>query len=279
MESRKRMVRASMKSARSADGTRIGFDLVGDGPPIIVVAGATQYRAIDQSTPQLAALLASHFTVCSYDRRGRGDSGDTLPYAVDREIEDLAAMIAEVGGSASLFGMSSGGALALEAAASGLEITRLAVYEPPFLVNDAGPRPPADHQHQLAMLAADGRPGDAIEYFITKVVGMPEDVIASVRAAPVWPGLERVAHTLAYDAAVMGDYSLPTDRLLSVPVPTLVINGGSSDPRLGRAARALWEFLPDVQHRVLEGQTHDVAPQALAPVLRDFFALPALAAG
>jgi pimeloyl-ACP methyl ester carboxylesterase len=266
-----------MHTTHSADGTAIAFDLIGEGPPLVIVGGATQHRAIDRSTPQLAAMLAPSFTVCNYDRRGRGDSGDTPPYAVERELEDLAALIAELGGGASVFGMSSGGALALEAAAAGLAIERVAVYEPPYMVDPAAPRPPAEHRERLAALARSERPGDAVEYFITKVVGMPAEVVAPLRQSPIWPALVRVAPTLAYDAAIMGDYSLPAERLAAIGIPTLVINGERSDPRLRRAARALWEVLPDVQHRVLEGQTHDLAPGAVAPLLQEFLAARAVA--
>jgi pimeloyl-ACP methyl ester carboxylesterase len=260
-----------MEKIQSRDGTPIAFDRTGEGPAIILVGGAFQHRAIDSETAQLAALLSPHFTVFHYDRRGRGDSGDTPPYAVEREIEDLAALIDEAGGSAAAFGMSSGGVLALEAARS-LPITKVAVYEPPFMVDEGGLRPPADHQEQLTELAASGRRGDAVEFFMTKVMSMPDEAVAPMRSAPMWPALEGVAPTLAYDSAVMGDFSLPAERLASVAAPTLVINGGDTDPRLRRAARALWAVLPDVQHRTVEGQTHQVAPEALAPVLEEFFA-------
>ena len=267
-----------MQTIRSSDGTPIVFDLIGFGPPLVLVGGAMQHRAIDRSTPELAELLAPDFAVCVYDRRGRGDSGDTLPYAVEREVEDLAAVIDELGGTASVFGMSSGGAHALEAAASGLPIDRLAVYEVPYMVSADGARPPRDHRERLAALAGSGRPGDAVEFFLTRVIGMPAAVVEPMRETPIWPALERVAPTLAYDAAVMGDYSLPVERLTSVTPPTLVLNGDRSDPRLRAAARALWAVLPDVEHRVLAGQTHEVAPSALAPPLAEFFgaAVPAV---
>jgi pimeloyl-ACP methyl ester carboxylesterase len=261
---------ASVPKVRSRDGTTIAFDRTGDGPPIIFVGGAFQQRS-DQSMAQLAALLAPRFTVFNYDRRGRGDSGDTGPYAVEREVEDLEALITEAGGSAFVFGMSSGGVLALEAARR-LPITKLAVYDPPFMVDDSGPRPPADHEAQLTELVSSGRPGDAAEFFMTNVIGMPTEAVAPMRSAPIWPALEQVARTLPYDAAIMGDYSLPAERLKSVTVPTLVIDGEGSDPRLRRAARALWTVLPDVQRRTLEGQTHEWAPEILAPALEAFFA-------
>jgi pimeloyl-ACP methyl ester carboxylesterase len=256
---------------QSRDGTPIAYDRWGEGPPLIVVGGAFQSRAFDFGTAQMAVMLSPRFTVYHYDRRGRGDSGDTLPYAVEREIEDLAAMIDEAGGSAAVFGSSSGGVLGLEAART-LPITKLAVYEPPYMLDTEELRPPADHGERLGELISSGRRGDAVEFFMTKVTGMPRDAVAPVRETPAWPALEDMAPSLAYDAAVMGDYSVPTERLASVTVPTLVVNGENTDARLRRTARALWSILPDVRHRALEGQTHDVSPDALAPVLDEFFA-------
>ncbi|MGH2993395.1 MAG: alpha/beta fold hydrolase [Solirubrobacterales bacterium] len=260
----------SVAKVHSRDGTAIAFDRSGDGPAIIFVGGAFQQRS-DRGMAQLAALLAPRLAVFNYDRRGRGDSGDTEPYAVEREVEDLDALMTEAGGSAFVFGMSSGAVLALEAARR-LAVTKLALYEPPFMVDDSGPRPPADHEARLTELVSSGRRGDAAEFFMTKVVGMPAEAVAPMRSAPMWPALEELAPTLVYDAAVMGDYSLPAERVAAVTLPTLVINGERSDPRLRHAARALWTVLPDVRHRTLEGQTHDWAPETLAPVLEEFFA-------
>jgi pimeloyl-ACP methyl ester carboxylesterase len=257
------------EQVRSEDGTEIAVDRTGDGPAVILVGGAFQARS-DNVMVALAELLAPDLTVFNYDRRGRGDSGDVAPYSVEREIEDLEALIAEAGGAADVFGMSSGAVLALEAAQR-LPITKLAVYEPPYMVDEGGPRPPEDHQARLAELVSSGRPGDAVEFFTVDVVGMPREAVAGMRGSPMWPALEELAPTLVYDAAVMGDYSLPRERIASVAIPTLVINGERSDPRLGRAARTLWSVLPDVCCRTLEGQTHDVAADALAPVLEDFF--------
>ncbi|HKG94493.1 MAG TPA: alpha/beta hydrolase, partial [Gemmatimonadaceae bacterium] len=217
----------SATQVRSSDGTLIAYERCGSGPPVILVDGALCSRAFGPM-PKLAPLLAGHFTVFTYDRRGRNDSGDTPPYAVDREVEDLDALIDEAGGSALVCGISSGGALALRAAASGSRITRLAVYEPPFMVGEGGHRPPADHEAQLARLASAGRRADAVKYFMTRVVGMPALLTLPMRLMPMWSKLEAVAHTLAYDAAVMGDYSLPTERAASVTVPTLVIAGAGS---------------------------------------------------
>ena len=218
-----------MNTVQSKDGTTIAFDRSGEGPAVILVGGAFQHRAIDPRTAQLAALLARHFTVIHYDRRGRGDSGDTAPYAIEREVEDLEALIKEAGGSAFVFGMSSGGAFALEAAAQGAAITKLALYEPPFIVDDSRPPLPEDYVERLAELVSAGRRGDAVEYVMTKSVGMPPEAVAPMREAPFWPAFEAVAHTLAYAGPLMHGLShgraLPLTPGASVAVPTPVISG------------------------------------------------------
>ena len=259
-----------MKKVTSKDGTPIAFDQSGKGPGLILVGGAFQYRAGDARTTELAELLAKHFTVFHYDRRGRGDSGDTLPYAVEREIEDLDALIKEAGGSAYLFGMSSGAALALEAAARGLAINKLALYEVPFST-DPNDRPAAKtYSNQLAVLLAEGRRGDAVALAMTRF-GTPPEAIAGMRQSPGWSSLEAVAPTLAYDDAIMGDGSVPVVRLKSVTVPTLVIDGGASPVFMHDAAQATADALPSSKRRTLEGQTHNVDPTVLAPVLIEFF--------
>jgi pimeloyl-ACP methyl ester carboxylesterase len=258
----------SMRRVVSKDGTPIAFDRSGAGPAVILVCGASTTRA---ANAPLAALLAPHFTVFNYDRRGRGDSGDTAPYAVEREIEDLDALIKEAGEVASVFGTSSGAILALEAAAHGLAITKLALWEPPFSVDDDGPRRHKEYATRLAELLAAGRRGDAVALFM-KQVGLPPEFVAQARNAPWWSATEDLAHTLAYDAAVMGDSAVPTERVASVTVPTLVLDGGASPAHLRNAARALADVLPRAQHRTLEGQTHAVDPEVLAPVLEAFFA-------
>lgn len=257
-----------MRKVTSKDGTTIAFDRLGDGPPVILIVGASVDRS---ANAPFAALLAQHFTVFNYDRRGRGDSGDTAPYAVAREVEDLEALINEAGGSTFVLGFSSGGALALEAAARGLNIKKLALYEPPFVVDDSGPRPPANLASRYNEFIAAGRRGDAVEYFMAKVVGLPPEFVAQARNAPWWPAQEALAHTLAYDATIMGDSSLPTERAASVTVPTLVIAGEASFPFMRVTAQALADVLPHGQARILAGQTHAVAPEVLAPVLEEFF--------
>ena len=261
----------TMNKVRSHDGTAIAFDRAGKGPSVILVDGAFCSRSFGPM-PQIAPLLAQQFTVFGYDRRGRNDSGDTAPYAVEREVEDLEALIAEAGGSASVYGVSSGGALAFQAASAGLSIRKLAVHEPPFMVDDGAPRPPADHEAQLTEMVSSGRRDDAVAFFMTSVVGMPTEAVAGLRGMPMWPALEAVAHTLAYDAAVMGDYSLPSERLASLTVPTLVVDGAKSDERLRKAVGAVVDAVPNARRRTLEDQRHDAAPEAIAPVLKEFFA-------
>ena len=258
-----------MKTARSGDGTEIAFDELGDGPPVVMVVGAFNLRS---TTAPLAEALAPRFTVLNYDRRGRGDSGDTAPYAVEREIEDLDALIAAAGGAASVFGYSSGAVLALKAAAAGSAITRLALYEPPFLVDDSRPRPAADLPERLAELIAAGRRGDAVELYQLEGVGLPEELVVQLRHAPFRPGLEAIAPTLAYDAEITRDLSLPTALAAAVPQPTLVLDGAASWQFLRNAAQALADALPNGQRRPLPGQTHDIDPGATAPVLAEFLA-------
>jgi pimeloyl-ACP methyl ester carboxylesterase len=261
-------------SVQSADGTSIAYDRRGEGPPLVLVGGAFQYRAIDPRTAELADRLAQRFTVLVYDRRGRGESGEELPYAREREIEDLAAVIDEAGGDPSAFGMSSGSALVLDAALAGVSIERLALYEPPFIVDDSRPPLPGDYVERLTALCAEGRPGDAVAYFLTTAAMVPPEMVAGMREAPMWPGFEAVAHTLAYDGALVQDVSrgdaAALQRWAPVAVPALVAVGGDSQPHVHSAAVALASILARGETRIVPGQTHDVAPDALAPVLEEF---------
>jgi pimeloyl-ACP methyl ester carboxylesterase len=256
-----------MDTVPSKDGTRIAFDRAGEGPPVVVVCGGSVDR---MSNAPLAPLLADRFTVFNYDRRGRGDSGDTAPYAVAREIEDIGAVIDAAGGEANLYGTSSGAALALDAAASGLPITKLALWEPPF-IPEGQPRPPADTAAIYRELVDTGRRGEAVEYFMSKVVGLPDEFVEQARTSPFWPQQEALAHTLAYDAEIMADYSLPTMQAASVKMPTIVMAGGASFPWMSETAQRLADTIPDGQFKVLEGQTHDVSPEVMAPALTAFF--------
>ena len=258
-----------METVTSRDGTTIAYDRLGSGPPVVLVCGGSVDRQADAGYAQ---LLADDFTVFNFDRRGRGDSGDTQPYAIEREIEDIAAVIQAAGGSAGLWGSSSGGALAMLATASGLPVTRLAVWEPPYFVDERFTPPPADTASTYRRLVGEGRRGEAVEFFMGKVVGMPPEFIAWARTQPFWAGQEKIAHTLAYDAEIMGDYSLPADRIATITVPTLVLTGGSSMPFMAPAAEAIVKLIPSARHVVLDGQDHNVAPDALVPALREFFA-------
>ena len=261
-----------MPTVTSRDGTAIGFDRSGEGPPLILVDGALCYRESGGSRA-LAALLAKHFTVYAYDRRGRGESGDTAPYAVDREVEDIQALIEHAGGSAYLYGISSGAALALEAANRG-GVERLVVYEPPFIVDDSRPPAPADYLPKLNELLASGRRGDAVRHFM-RLVGVPGIAISLMRFLPAWGKLKAIAHTLPYDFAAMeGTQSgepLPAGRWDAVTMPTLVVVGGKSPAWFHHGTQELVDILPEARHHVLDGQTHMVKAKALAPLLVEFF--------
>lgn len=256
-----------MKTVISAGGTSIAFDQLGGGPPVILVVGAFNTRS---TTGPLAAALQERFTIFNYDRRGRGDSADRAPYSVQREIEDLDALIAEARGSAAVFGYSSGANLALKAAAHGLRITKLVLYEPPFLVDGTRAPLPADLPDQLAELIARGRRGDAVELYQTGVVGMPADLVARLRHAPFRPAMEQIAHTLVYDATVIGDLTLPAESIVSIATPTLVIDGEKSPPLMRNAARAVADTLPNGRRCTLPDQSHDIAPAATAAVVENF---------
>lgn len=257
-----------MKSVTSKDGTSIAFDRLGEGPPVILVSGGS----VDRMThAPLAEALAPHFTVFNYDRRGRGPSGDTLPYAVEREVEDINAVIQAAGGSAYLYGSSSGAALALRAAADGLSITKLALWEPPFVFN-GGERPsPAQQVQDYNRMLAEGRRGEMVEYFMAKVVGLPPEFVDQARSSPFWKLQEDLAPTLAYDATIMSDESLPTERAATVDIPTLVLSGGASFPGIREAAERLVTVLPNGRFRLLEGESHDFDPAVMGPELTEFF--------
>jgi alpha-beta hydrolase superfamily lysophospholipase len=254
-----------MERINSADGTSIAFDRLGDGPPVILMGGGPVDRMANAS---LAELLAADLTVFNYDRRGRGDSGDTTPYAVDREYEDLAALIDEAGGSAMAYGTSGGAMMALEAAARGLPLTKLALWEPPFILPGSRQPVPADYEAQLRDLLAQNRRGDMVELFLTAAAGIPAPFVAGVRQSPFWPAQEAIAHALVYDAMIAGDFGLPSTRLATVDVPTLVIDGGAVD-WLSQAADAVADSLPNAERRTLAGQPHNVDAAVIAPAITE----------
>ena len=257
----------------SNDGTAIAFDRIGNGLPVILIDGALCYRGMGQSG-QLAELLAQHFTVFTYDRRGRGASGDTAPYEVEREVEDIATLLSEAGGAAFVWGVSSGAVLALEAANRLSGIKKLALYEAPFIVDDTRPTTEDDWDRISAAVAA-GRRSDAVKLFF-KLVGVPAFVRALMpMMIPMWLKLRAVAHTLPYDGAIVRDNQrgkpLPASRWASVTIPALVMDGGNSPAWMLHANRSLASVLPNAQYRTLEGQTHMLKPKVQAPTLVEFF--------
>jgi pimeloyl-ACP methyl ester carboxylesterase len=262
----------SRNAVLSKDGTEIAFDRIGHGLPVILVDGALCYRGMGPSGP-LAELLAQDFTVFTYDRRGRGDSGDTAPYAVEREVEDIAALLSEAGGTAFVWGISSGAVLALEATNRLSGIKKLALYEAPFIV-DHSRSATQDNWTRIGEAVAANRRSDAVRLFM-KMVGVPDLFIALMRLMPVWSKLKAVAHTLPYDGALVQDNQrgapLPAGRWTSVTVPSVVMDGGKSPAWMRNANRALASVLPNAQYRTLEGQSHMLNAKAHAPVLVEFF--------
>jgi len=257
----------STNKVTSADGTLIAYDLLGSGAPVIVVGGATCDRA---KMSGVATALAEHYTVVNYDRRGRGESGDTPPYGVRREVEDLAALLADVGGSAALYGHSSGAGLVLHALAAGLPVTRAVLHEPPYGTAEMAAES-RSYAAELASLLAAGRHDDALALFFT-TTGLPGSMVAQWRTESWWPS--EIAPTLAYDSAVMGDESggtVPLDLARAAAPPTLVLVGGASPPWMIDTDRTLAEALPAGRLRVLDGEEHVVEPAVLVPVLAEFF--------
>jgi len=266
-----------MNNVTSKDGTAIAFDQLGDGPPVILVSGGSVDRS---SNAPLAELLAQHFTVFNYDRRGRGPSGDTAPYAVEREVEDIEALIDATGGSAFLFGNSSGSVLALEAANKlGGKVKRLFMYEPPFIIDNSRPPMPNDFTKQITDLVSTDRRNDAVKLFFTKGMGIPAFAVTLMRLLmPGWSKMAGVAHTLPYDLAVLAGTQtgkpLPAKRWASTTAPTLVMVGGKSEAFFHSGAKALIDLLPNAQYRALEGRDHSavvMASRAIADAVEEFF--------
>ena len=265
-----------MSRVISKDGTAIAYDRVGSGPAVILVGGGLVDRS--ENAP-LAPELADRFTVYNYDRRGRGSSGDSAPYTLAREVEDIEALIVEAGGRAHVYGVSSGGALALEAAAAGLPVTTVAVYEVPYSVADDARVRWQDYVEELEKVLAEGRRGDALALFM-RLVGSSDSDIAGARSSPFWAGGEAIAHTLAYDAACLGAGDPPAARLATITQPTLVATGMVADVHMGglpadffdQAADAIVACIPHGQRLQLEGQSHVADPKVVAAMLERFFA-------
>lgn len=262
-----------MNIVTSADGTPIAYDRIGDGQPVVIVDGALCHRDFGPSQA-LAEALSDHFAAYIYDRRGRGGSGDTAPYSVQREVEDIEALIRETsGGPVFLYGASSGAALALEAASQLSSVGRVAVYEPPFFVDDT--RPPAgDAAARIGACVAAGRRSAAVSAFL-RLVGVPAPGVAFMHLLPAWRKLTAVAHTLPYDLAIVGDHQqgkpLPEGLWSTITAPALIMDGGKSPEWMHHATQAVAEAVPGARYRTIAGQNHMVKPGALAPVLTDFF--------
>jgi pimeloyl-ACP methyl ester carboxylesterase len=259
-----------MEQVRSADGTAIAVERGGSGPPLVVVNGAL---SVGTRTNPLGPFLEPRFTLVRYDRRGRGASGDAPTYEPEREIEDLAAVIAAVAGDdgAFVFGHSSGGILSLEAAMRGLPIRRLVVNEPPWIIDGTRPRPPLEVVDELRALLAAGDRDGALRHFLVDQVGMPPGAVEQMAASPGWPGMLAIAHTTAYDSALTVHSEIPADRLGTLRLPVLVLREGTSFPWIGDTARRVADAIPGAQCLVLPDQPHSPAPDVLAPVLSRFF--------
>jgi pimeloyl-ACP methyl ester carboxylesterase len=255
------------QTVQSTDGTTIAFEKTGTGPALVIVGGAFNTRL---SPGALVPLLAAHYSVNVYDRRGRGDSADTQPYAIAREIDDLAAVIVAAGGSAMVYGHSSGAVLALEAAAAGLPITKVIAYEPPFTAEENAQDSLGWGDHVLAALTADDREKAATTFLLG--IGADPQGVAAMTRQPWWPGMLAVAHTLRYDLALVGDGLVHPGRLGKIAVPTLLIDGAASPAWAGTAASVAAAAIPDARRLTLDAQNHNVDPAALAPVLLGFFA-------
>jgi pimeloyl-ACP methyl ester carboxylesterase len=264
-----------MDTVISSDGTKIAYDLVGEGPTVILVGGALSFRKF-KGMEELARLLSDRCTVINYDRRGRGDSTDMTPFALEREVEDIAALIEAAGGRASLWGWSSGGALALHAAKAGIGVERISVYEVPFITDPRAARPTPDYGQRLdELVAADDRDA-AVKHFMRNAMGIPAPFVLMMRMMPIWRDLRAVAHTLPYDWVALGSqrmYGAPidADEWASVTMPTLVVAGEKSPEVLRSSSRALAAALPNARFRELAGVSHNLKMKTLAPVLGEFF--------
>jgi pimeloyl-ACP methyl ester carboxylesterase len=257
----------------SKDGTRIAYEKTGEGPAVILIDGAMGYRAFGPMLP-LAKQLASHFTVYAYDRRGRGESGNTLPYLVEHEIEDITALVEEAGGKASLFGTSSGAVLALKAAASmGDKVEQLAIYEPPLVLDETEQKETLAFTEKMhGLLLKDDREGAATMFMerVAKMLNMPPEMVEGMRHSPVWAQMLSVIPTMDYDNIIMGDASVPSEAAM-LTMPTLVMAGGASPESMQNAATTLATAIPNVKTTIIKDQGHDASAESLAPVLTSFF--------
>ncbi len=256
-------------SVVSKDGTLITYDVLGQGPPLVIVNGALSVRNFVFAR-KTAEELAKTFTVYNYDRRGRGDSTDNPSYSVAKEIEDVAAICKAAGSKPFVVGFSSGAALALEAAAAGVPMAGLYAYEPPYVRADPNDKTDIDFREKLEAYRANGQRDEAVTYFM-KTVGVPGFGVAIMKMLPMWKVMRSVAHTLPYDAAVMDGFKVPTKRLAAIKVPTTVANGAKTSPALKIGAKAAADAVPKSQYRVVPKANHGVKPKAIAPELAAVF--------
>jgi pimeloyl-ACP methyl ester carboxylesterase len=267
-----------MHTVTSKDGTTIAYDREGSGPVVILVNGALGDRKLDRRFKLMTGIseaLAADYTVVNYDRRGRGESTEAGPFSVEREVGDIAALIEAEGGSAALFGFSSGGALGLRAAGAGIGVSRIAVYETPFMVDREDKRPPADYGTRMAELIAANDRNGAVKLFMRGAMGMPVPVVTVMRLMPMWKEMAANAHTLPYDWAALGEHNMQGDPLqpdewASVTVPALVVHGAKTSSNVRKGSQALAGVLPGAELRVLEGVAHNLKVDAITPVLREF---------
>lgn len=264
-----------MSTVTSRDGTTIAFDVHGTGArPLIIVDGATSHRAVNPLNAEIGRLLGDEFRVYAYDRRGRGDSTDTAPYAIEREIDDIAALIEHAGAPTMLCGFSSGAVLAMDAAAAGLPISRLVLFEPPFVVDDARSPLPADYVERLEKYVAAGQRDEAAALFMSIAANLPPEMVAGVRQSPYFAPVMAIAHTISYDGRIMGTTMsgtpLPSDRWAKVTMPTLVLHGDGTEPWLVTGAHAAADVLPSARVRAVPGAQHSASADVLAAALREF---------
>lgn len=259
-----------MNKVISKDGTSIAYEKSGSGEPLILIDGALCYRSFGPMK-KFASLLSNNFTVYWYDRRGRGDSGDSPNYSPDREVEDIEALINEAGRPAFLLGLSSGAALAIRAAEKKLNIKKMALYEPPYVWDKNSGKPAVDHEAELKKILATGNRSKAVKYFMVTMVGAPAIAAFIMQLMPMWKKLKGVAHTLPYDSAIMGNWSVPEERVSSIAIPALVSGGGKSPANLQDPVKLIAKLLPNGTLKILEGQTHNIKAEVLIPVVLDFF--------
>ena len=252
----------------SKDGTPISYEKIGSGPAIILVDGAFCNKTFGPM-PKLVPLLSPNFTVYLYDRRARGESGDTKPYTVEKEIEDIEELVKIAGGTASLFGISSGAILSIRAVAKGLNITKLAIFEPPYVGNKNGKRP-ANAREELMKMIAENRKSDAVKFYLTKVMGAPGIFAFILRLTPNWAKMRANANSLPYDASVCGDFEMPKKQISAISIPTIVIDSIKSPESLRKAAEMVATAIPTAERRSLRGSLHDVPAKVLVPVLTEF---------